>query len=581
MAWKDVYHKDNKFKTSDTSITSWKNVIYANGKYKTNDGDLTDWKRVQYLDGKFRTDDTPQSRMWRERHWMGDYPLPTSAMWTDGDNWYNSTTGANMTVAMAKQVVLDRSTNTWVKKQWNGLTDFAGSFVWTDGTNIYWSDGYNHYVLNKATSTWETKTWHWDGFSSTTPYMHGGNIWTEGNNIYYSSPGSDNYQFVLDTSNDTWYNKTWRGIDYSRLRGTYIWKDENNNVYCSEQSSHYKLNKATDTWETVTWSPTNLLRFASQIWTDGIHTYCKGSSSQYQDNYVLDPTNNTWSIFPISGLSSWFGNEVWSDGQSIYHSTTHVLNKSTWSWEAITWDVELLIEGKYVWEDGTNVYHTYSGVSVILYPELSRYTYGVSWTRPYNNFSADNIWYLGDEIYYSYSTYQYRFDKTQNKWVGKTWTGLTNFFAMYIWVDGNTAYYSYNTNQYVLDSSTSTWTTKTWQGMTPTMGYYVWHDGDDIYCFYSGANYTLNRSTSTWEVVNWTFVGMPQVVGGTSVWTDGETVYNSLFNTMYDVQRAWDRDTGIWDNFVWENLTQFNSTSIWTHNGVCYCSEGGKQYALI
>ena len=36
--------------------------------------------------------------------------------------------------------------------------------IWTDGDNTYYSYGSNQYILDKATSTWNTKTWN--GFSN-------------------------------------------------------------------------------------------------------------------------------------------------------------------------------------------------------------------------------------------------------------------------------------------------------------------------------------------------------------------------------------------------------------------------------
>lgn len=41
----------------------------------------------------------------------------------------------------------------------NGFANFNGTDVWSDGENIYYSNGYNQYVLNKSTSTWTTLKW--------------------------------------------------------------------------------------------------------------------------------------------------------------------------------------------------------------------------------------------------------------------------------------------------------------------------------------------------------------------------------------------------------------------------------------
>ena len=83
--------------------------------------------------------------------------------------------------------------NSWSEKTWNGLTNFNGSHIWTDGENIYYSNGSNHYVLDKSTSTWSTKSW--TGLTS----FYGNNVWTNDENVYYSY-GSN--QYILSGENE-------------------------------------------------------------------------------------------------------------------------------------------------------------------------------------------------------------------------------------------------------------------------------------------------------------------------------------------------------------------------------------------
>ena len=61
------------------------------------------------------------------------------------------------------------------------MTEFDGGRIWTDGENIYYSGSEGQYVLNRETSTWESKTW--SGVTS----IAGEYIWTDGENIYYSA----------------------------------------------------------------------------------------------------------------------------------------------------------------------------------------------------------------------------------------------------------------------------------------------------------------------------------------------------------------------------------------------------------
>ena len=126
-------------------------------------------------------------------------------------------------------------------------------------------------------------------------------------------------------------------------------------------------------------------------------------------------SDKVWSAKTWSGLSSFNGNKVWTDGTNIYYSsgTTHyVLDKSTSTWSSKSWNGLNSFAGDYIWTDGDNIY--YSGGT-----------------------SSD----------------QYVLDKSTSTWSKKTWSGLTSFDGIYIWTDGTNIYYSNSSNQYVLTSN--------------------------------------------------------------------------------------------------------------------------------
>ena len=83
----------------------------------------------------------------------------------------------------------------------------------------------------KVYEEWGSKTW--TGLTS----FSGQQIWTDNENIYYSN-GSD--QYVLDKSNSTWSVKTWIGL--SSMYGAQIWK-EGENIYYSYLQTQYEFNK--------------------------------------------------------------------------------------------------------------------------------------------------------------------------------------------------------------------------------------------------------------------------------------------------------------------------------------------------
>ncbi len=116
-----------------------------------------------------------------------------------------------------------------------------------------------------------------------------------------------------------------------------------------------------------------------------------------------------------SGLTSFYSNYVWTDGENIYYSfdssNQYVLNKSTSTWNTKTWNGLSSINGYCIWTDGKNIY--------------------------YSN-TVDNA--------------QYVLDKSTSTWSAKTWTGLTSFSGYYIWTDGENIYFSNSSNQYVFVS---------------------------------------------------------------------------------------------------------------------------------
>ena len=202
---------------------------------------------------------------------------------------------------------------------------------------------------------------------------------------------------------DTWLAKTWNG--FTSFYGNYIWTDRNN-IYYSNNSEQYVLDKSTSTWNPKTWNGFTSFN-GNYIWTDGDNIYYSYSSTS---QYVLDKSTSTWSTKTWSGLTSFGGLYIWTDGENIYYSsgsTQYVLDKSTSTWSTKTWN-------------------------------------GLT------NFRSDSIWTDGDNIYYSYGSKQYVLDKSTSTWSTKTWSGLTSFDGFYIWTDGDNIYYSYNLTQYTL-----------------------------------------------------------------------------------------------------------------------------------
>ena len=247
----------------------------------------------------------------------------------------------------------------------------------------------------------------------------------------------------------TWTAKTWTGR--TNFDGNYIWTD-GENIYYSDGSTQYILDKSTSTWSTKSW--TGLTSFyGGHIWTDGENIYYSNGSTQY----ILDKSTSTWTTKSWTGLTVFNGNNIWTDGENIYYnsgSTQYVLDKSTSTWSAKSWT-------------------------------------GLTST----GFNGGAIWTDGENIYYSDGSTQYILDKSTSTWSTKSWTGLTNFNRSGIWTDGENIYFSSTTNHYALNKSTSTWVTKSWTGLTSFYGFQIWTDGKNIYCSGSSNQYVLTNYT--------------------------------------------------------------------------------------
>lgn len=241
----------------------------------------------------------------------------------------------------------------------------------------------------------------WQGLTS----FSGIDVWSDGENIYYSN-GSPHY--VLNKATSTWESKSWSGMSY--FRGYFMWQ-YGDATYYSYSSEQRTLNKNTDTWEQKTWGSAVTPNYGYEIWFDGSDYFFSEGNTQYE----LDDTNDTWS------------NKQWANNKIPYI-------------------------GSYVWSDGEHLYY-----------------------------SAGN-------------NAQYIYDPNTGTWSNKSWNGFRPN-GEYIWTDGVNIYYSYDTNQYVLDRSTDTWIEQEWKGsLYPAYGTRIWTDGTDIYYSDGSTQYVLVAS---------------------------------------------------------------------------------------
>ncbi len=229
-----------------------------------------------------------------------------SNIWTDGQNTYYS--------SFDTQLVLNKATMSWEPKTWNGYTPQTGYNVWSDGTNTYFTDRTSvSYILNSATSTWsEIK------FGGAYYAVDSGNkIWHDGDNTYYSLYQYRQYVFDKDTL--TWNTMKWNG--YTDFAGG-GWTDGENRYL----GTKYVLDRATNTWVEKTWyGLENIAAFS--IWTDGNEVYGISTAGGTDTHYILDKNTDTWHIKEWDGFAPHYYNSFWTDGESYYYSTGTVTYK--------------------------------------------------------------------------------------------------------------------------------------------------------------------------------------------------------------------------------------------------------------
>ena len=304
---------------------------------------------------------------------------------------------------------------------------------------------------------------------------------TDTNDVYYTFGyvttigASDTYYYVGDNSSVIKISDTEDGKD-----GKGILKS-------------IEPQRLPDTWMSKTWKGLTSLN-GTNVWTDGENIYYSNNTTQY----VLDKETSTWTVKTWNGLSSFVGIDIWTDGENIYRDNTSshkIIDIETSTWTTKTWNGLRQFSGRNIWTDGENIYHDSGTNHYVLNKETSRWT-----TKTWNglsNFYVDDIWTDGENIYYSYGSSQYVLNKETSTWTIKTWNGLSSFYGEYIWTDGENIYYSNNTTQYVLDKETSTWTVKTWNGLSGFYGGYIWTDGENIYYSNGSNQYVLNKQSGT------------------------------------------------------------------------------------
>lgn len=179
---------------------------------------------------------------WSQKYWSNWSTISLNGryMWNDGTNFYYSQCLNNSNYS---HKVLDRTTNpetwnniTWKDKSSNDVWYLNGRHIWHDyDGNTFMTGNIMSYgnvkkVLLKGDTTWDNAT-----ITGAPNYFEGYNVWTDGTYIYQSD-GSSHY--VLDRTSGNWISKTWQGL--TSFSGEYIWHD-GDHIYYTVGSTSYEL----------------------------------------------------------------------------------------------------------------------------------------------------------------------------------------------------------------------------------------------------------------------------------------------------------------------------------------------------
>ena len=323
-----------------------------------------------------------------------------------------------------------------------------------------------------------------------------GDLWRIYNNSSENIQTTNLYSLTV-TENSYTVNTPAQSTSVMNEIGLYGAVYDNVKVTDSITISNYGMKEADD-WNPKIWNGYTDID-GDNVWTDGTNIYYSMGSAQY----VLNKSTSTWTAKTWNITLA--GSQIWSDGDNIYHSSPlgqYVLNKSTGSWNTKTWNGYTPTSGGYVWTDGNNFYYGGSNSNQQYILDKSTDTWSkITWNGlpSFGIYTGNYVWSDGSNIYYSFpygdTDYQYVFsDKSTNTWTAKTWN-ISGIDGRAVWTDGTDYYTNTPTGQYVLDKSTGLWNNKTWKGATPAGGY-IWNDGTDIY-FSNGSStqFVLNKPT--------------------------------------------------------------------------------------
>ena len=243
-------------------------------------------------------------------------------------------------------------------------------------------------------------------------------------------------------------SKGWSTITYGRN----IWFAPNGACVYSSGSTNKKLTSGS--WQTVKIDSSSTYTKGiggSNIWGVGNRRFY--SLGSVQCTVQLSGTLYVNKFSSWTGLTNFYGSEVWSDGTNTYVSddwgVTYVLDISNFSWTQKTWNGFNEIYGGEVWSDGNNIYYSHGTNQYVLDSRTN--TWNPKTWNGVSNFNGYDVWKLGDKFYCSLGQMHYAIDPSTST-VKQVYPGL-NFLGRDVWSYDGTTYVS-DHGTYILSENT-------------------------------------------------------------------------------------------------------------------------------
>lgn len=264
---------------------------------------------------------------------------------------------------------------------------------------------------------------------------------------------TDNTTFYAVFSYYDFVATTWNGLE--NLNGRYVWT-ANDNVYYSNSTNQYVLNKETNTWSSISWTILDTVTIfdSSNVWTDNLNYYYTAGINTYKINFE---TFELEKISSSTGISNFRATDVWTDGINTYYSrgysNHYVLNKETFTWEAKTWNGNYEdVFGSEIVNVGEEIYNFGGAYSNFKLNKQTETWEASGFISGIGSIAITGIVPYLNNVYYVYQNNLLLLDlEAQNyKVITNLSTLDTSLNNECFWCSADNMYYSRGPNQYIL-----------------------------------------------------------------------------------------------------------------------------------